>query len=554
MGSIADKIDIGLAKANTQSSGQALLTIVVILTCSQTICAWARTPPLAPELSCIFPHGIRRDASAEVRFSGKYLARTSRIEFLGNGLSVQIVRVTDTEVLTQVKADRAATLGRRDVRLYTDRGSVLGVFDVGTLPEITEQEPNDEIEKAQPVSLPVLVNGVVGPGADYDHFKFHANAGQSLIFDVNATRNGSYLDSSLTLFTDKGRRIAFNDDYYIHKDPFLSYTFQTSGDYVLRVRARDDKGSPNYDYRLTIGELPHLINSFPAGAQRGTRCEMLIRGTNLGHVREIVVGEKLHGQVLSSSDDQVRAAIVLPRDFPPGIHSLRAVDENSFSSGSVSFEVSDLTELTISPGTAKKKSDPFPIEAPVVVNSIQEQRRAADYFVLRAEAGQRFEFSVNSMHLGYLLDPVVALYDAAGAQIAFQDDPAPNNYKEPPNLDPVLVHTFDRSGRYTVMVRDASYAAHPEAPYRLMVRPADPDFELRILTSDQTVLRGETSKIELRVKRKGGWNSPVEIWAEDLPRGITAPKINAEPNDTHYAGCNNEDFWVDGANIDLPVW
>ncbi len=528
--------------------------LVVAALCLQTHAAFAGIPALAPELHSIFPHGIRRGTTAEVRFRGKNLARASRIEFFGSGLFAEILGATDTEVLARVKAEPDTDTDRRDVRLYVDRGTVLQVFEVGTLQEVSEQEPNDEFEQAGATALPALINGVIGPGADYDHFRFHANAGQTLIFDMNATRNGSSLDSMLMLFNDKGKLLDSVDDYYLHKDPYLDYTFQTSGDYVLRVRGSEDQGSPNFDYRLTVGELPHLSNSFPAGAPRGQTTELTLSGVNLGQVREIWVNEgKAKSQVLSKSNNQIRAKMTLGADWSSGIATLRVVEDDGNVSGTIAFQVSECSEITLTSGTGRKKSAPIFIDLPVVVNGVLDQRKSENYFSFRAEAGQRLQFSVMSMQLGYYLDPTITLYDEFGNELAFQDEPAPNNTKEPPNLDPLLVYRFEKAGRYLVMVRDAGYGAHPESPYRLSVEPVLPDFELRILTSQETGQRGASVDLLVRVRRKGGWAARVEVWAEDLPKGITGASVQAEPQDTRYRGADAEDFWLDGTNIQVPL-
>jgi Bacterial pre-peptidase C-terminal domain/Quinohemoprotein amine dehydrogenase, alpha subunit domain III len=522
--------------------------------CLQTSAAFARIPTLAPELHSILPHGIQRGTTTAVLFRGKNLARTSKIEFFGSGLSAEMLRASDSEVLARVKAEPDTDTGRRDVRLYTDRGTVLQVFDVGALREVSEQEPNNEFEQAQTVTLPVLINGVIGPGVDYDHFKFHANAGQALIFDLNATRNGSSLDAMLMLFSDKGKLLDSIDDYYLHKDPYLTYTFRASGDYVLRVRSSDDQGSPDFDYRLTLGELPHLSNSFPAGAASGQTTEFNLNGINLSRVREIWLNEgKIRSEVLTKSNTQIRAKVTVGADWTPGISTLRVKDDNGYLSGAIAFQVSEWSEMTLTPGAGRKKFAPIPLTLPVVVNGILDERKSENYFSFRAEAGQRLQFSVTSMQLGYYLDPAITLYDELGNEVAFQDEPAPNNTKEPPNLDPLVVYRFEKAGQYLVMVRDAGYGAHPESPYRLIVQPVEPDFELRVLMPQETAQRGDSVDLLVRVRRKGGWAAPVEVWAEDLPKGITGVHLQAEPKDTRYRGADAEDFWLDGTNVDVQL-
>jgi len=54
------------------------------------------------------------------------------------------------------------------------------------------------------------------------------------------------------------------------------------------------------------------------------------------------------------------------------------------------------------------------------------------------------------------------------------------------------------------------------------------------------------------VRRNGGWNTPVDVWAEDLPAGITAEKVTAEPKDTIVKDNCALDRRLDGTNVLLP--
>lgn len=67
-------------------------------------------------------------------------------------------------------------------------------FAVGTLPEALEQEPNNLPGGAQPVSLPLILNGHIDPPGDGDVFGFTGRAGQEIVAEVRARRLNSPLD------------------------------------------------------------------------------------------------------------------------------------------------------------------------------------------------------------------------------------------------------------------------------------------------------------------------------------------------------------------------
>ena len=200
----------------------------------------------------------------------------------------------------------------------------------------------------------------------------------------------------------------------------------------------------------------------------------------------------------------------------------------------------------------RPRANPQPIQPPVALSGVLDRRRAAHFFSFEANAGERFELDVDGMKLGYLIDPVIALYDPDGSLLAFQDDRLQQNGAQPPNLDPYLVYTFQKTGRYLVQLRDSAERGSPNYVYHLGVRRIDPDFELRALTPSITLYRGQTGLLPARVRRNGGWDTPVEVWANDLPRGIRVDKQVAEPKDTIVKDNCALERRLDGTDVPVP--
>lgn len=79
------------------------------------------------------------------------------------------------------------------------------VLRVGVLPQIEEEEGNDDVKTAQIVTLPVMVNGrlMKQADADTDHFAFDAKKGQTWIIETLSVQAGSPADTKLdVLFSD----------------------------------------------------------------------------------------------------------------------------------------------------------------------------------------------------------------------------------------------------------------------------------------------------------------------------------------------------------------
>lgn len=155
-------------------------------------------------------------------------------------------------------------------------------FAVSDLPECVEREPNDTPDTAQPVALPLIVNGVLRQAGDRECFRFSGRAGQRVVAEVLARRLDSPLDSLLRLTDAHGRVLAFNDDcedraagrLTHHADSRLEITLPSDGDYFVELLDAQQHGGPAYAYRLRLSEprpdfalraTPSALNARPGG-------------------------------------------------------------------------------------------------------------------------------------------------------------------------------------------------------------------------------------------------------------------------------------------------
>jgi hypothetical protein len=129
-----------------------------------------------------------------------------------------------------------------------------------TLPECLEKEPNDTADSAQPVTLPIIINGRINQPGDMDVFRFDGKAGEQIVAEVYARRLDSPLDSVLILTDATGKQIAFNDDYEDkgsglnthYADSYLAVTLPATGAYFVHIGDTQHGGGDAYSYRLRI--------------------------------------------------------------------------------------------------------------------------------------------------------------------------------------------------------------------------------------------------------------------------------------------------------------
>lgn len=205
-------------------------------------------------------------------------------------------------------------------------------FALDQQPEVAETEGNDRPENAQPLTLPVIVNGRIDRASDLDVFSFTGNAGDAIVAEVIARRLGSPLDSTLRLSDAKGASLAFNDDdddkgagLLTHQaDSRISFTLPATGTYFLTVADAQHHGGPAYAYRLRVNAprpgfdlrvTPSSIN-LAAGADAPIVVYALRRDGFTGEIklglRHAPPGFHLNGARIPAGQDKVRLTLHAP--------------------------------------------------------------------------------------------------------------------------------------------------------------------------------------------------------------------------------------------------
>lgn len=134
------------------------------------------------------------------------------------------------------------------------------LFAPDTLPECYEKEPNNAPEHAQKIDFPVIVNGRIDVGDDWDVFQFTGRAGEKIVAEVKARRLNSMLDSLLTLTDEHGKLLAVNDDAddpeagtnTRHADSYFTTTLPADGTYRIHLGDTTRSGGEDYVYRLRV--------------------------------------------------------------------------------------------------------------------------------------------------------------------------------------------------------------------------------------------------------------------------------------------------------------
>ena len=306
--------------------------------------------------------------------------------------------------------------------------------------------------------------------------------------------------------------------------------------------------------------FPMVTHVTPVAVQRGTTAEITVdcRTSSLfGAYKVLIEGTGITAEVLPGKDakpaadpktpptvSSVKLKVTVAADARPGVREFRIASSLGVSSLG-QLVVVDAPVVLEQPGiNTPAKAQPIPV--PSVVCGRIEVAENVDFYKFAAKAGQVLTFEVYCARLQDKIhdlqkhaDPLLAVYDEAGRELAANDD----GYF----ADPVLAFKVPRDGEYRVAVRDAKYDGDARWAYALAVtdrvyaRQVFPlgvtlgqDAVLEPVTTDGTKPRWHLGKLfdpglqSVTVHTTdGSVSNPIPIVATALP---TVPEV--EPNDT----------------------
>ncbi|MHC4906128.1 MAG: hypothetical protein ACYTEN_09940, partial [Planctomycetota bacterium] len=444
---------------------------------------------------------------------------------------LQTNRQLNELVLIEVMVDADAKPGRREIRILSNFGlSNPVVFQVGTLPEVRELEPNNgspfyvnnlfkpirgaDIEKIiqdKPFEAPVLINGQIMPG-DSDRFRFRAKIGQKLVIETSARSLIPYLADAVPgwfqavviLYNAAGTEIAFSDDYRFNPDPVLFYDIPRDGFYEIEIRDSIYRGREDFVYRVAIGELPFVTQMYPLGGKEGVETTASIDGWNL-------------------------AGKQLKLDTRPGQGTLRhtVYADSEGVSNPVPYAVDTLGECNeVEPNDSIKTAQKSNL--PQIVNGQILKSGDIDVFQFSGRAGEKIAAEVYARCLNSPLDSLLQLTDASGKVLQWNDDYVQKEEHlhedrvglQTHHADSYLVAKLPKDGTYYVHLTDAEHHGSTAHSYRLRMAHAEGDFSLRVTPSGLSVPAGGVVPVSVYVLRKDGFEGPIEIVVKNPDSGF----------------------------------
>ena len=490
-----------------------------------------------PTLTAVFPQGGQQGQEMEVTLKGTNLGTATAVWFSGSGITGEIKEKTgqaavlfngtgisgripaDAQLVASLTIAPDAQLGIQQIRIVTPYGvSNARSFVVGNLREVMEEEAKESTLETPPtmetdwLALPVTVNGTIASIDDKDSFTFELKKDARLICEVTAQRIGSLLDSYLVLQDADGAEVA-NSGLGDGFDSVLDYTALETGKYTLHIRDIRYKGGNGYDYRLSIGELPYLETIFPLGGRRGTENTITVTGANLETVTSIQVS--------------------IGAETPTGEQSLRVQTPSGLATNPRPFAIGNWAEMAeTEPNNTADKANA--VTTPITLNGKIDKSGDVDRFSFEIAEPQLLVFEVEARKLSSNLDALLTLYRPKKSMEEASEEMAWNGEKEQvlmvnddaSSADARIDWNFAEAGKYTIAIRDLNNQGGETYPYRLNIRPLEPNCQLSVVAlnnqnrpsamDNPRVSRGGSVTMQVNVVRLDQFTGPIRLLCPDL--------------------------------------
>ena len=495
-----------------------------------TVCSVAAPQAAAaePELKAIQPLGCSRGATIEITLSGSGFEQGGELYFDSPGITSEYIEKNRFRVT--VSAD--SPLGDCDVWVATSAG-LAGPrrFSVSDIPVLVEIPSNHEIDHAQPIPVPGIVDARF-ESADLDWFSFSGDAGQVVTISARSKSLDGTAQPTISLFGPGGQERAHSRAY--RSEPMLDYRLPESGKYSLLLRDRAYRSNDASCYRLSIASgpriaqaLPHVVCSNGLGPSAENR-DLTLLGFELPEGRPHHRNSLLQKWCvpLGTLEHSARqtcflstAAYMLEGST---LHhpSLGGAARIGLSTEPVVTEVENDVSSTVS------------IPVPCRVAGQFQHRSDVDRFRFSAAKDQVLQVEAFGERLDQWMDLEIEIREGGGKQLTvLRDLTAPKGTPSElslGSLDAAGSWKAPADGEYDLVIRDLYGGSifGPDRIYQLVLKPTAPAFHVVARVSDPKASRGlslarsEVGELQLTAIRSGGFTGAIQVRAVAPPRDL----------------------------------
>lgn len=452
-----------------------------------------------------WPLGVQKGHTAEVSFSG-YNLGAGKVKVEGKPSPED-----ESAVILRPKTPSGPAFNKVKLAL-------------GSEPEVESSGRNTSLSTAQAITVPVTVNGKLDNSKAPGHYyRFHARKGEKLVFEVQANRLGSPLDSQLDITDTAGRPV---------ERATIRALLETS-------TTLSDRDSASPGLRITS----------PAGFKVGDH--MLIGG-EIMRVREMPRGPDDDFQFMSFGGQRIAYL-----DTTAEAHAMdQAVYKVQIHPPGAKFAPNGLPLLHLpyrnddgGPGYGKDSLLHFtaPAEGDYIARILDVRNLSGPDYAYRLtvrEPSPDFRLSVNPRNPnvpagGRIPVTVTALrIDDFDGPIEVSIENLPAGFSstkgviEPGQVSTTVLLRADEKARLEQSVplevagrakagnRELAHAANPDDRLKLISLMPTPDIVMQAGTKQVVIEPGGTAEVEVTIRRNNGFGGRVPVDVRNLPPDV----------------------------------
>lgn len=495
-----------------------LISLAVCLCVSAVVSTVANAQPkpgYSPSSTHIFPAGGRRGTKVKVRVGAECTPPGTQFRVFGKGVETDSILEVEASFRGEASPQRKPTQipitypreWEAEIAISEDVESSIAFwrlssaqggtgsrpFLIGDLPEFIETESNSVFDRAEPVELPVTINGQIHGERDVDHYRFVLSANSIVSCEVIAGRIGSKLDPVISLLDKTGTPVKMQR-LHVGTDPVLVFHSKVEAEFVLRVSHITHRGDPSFVYRINLLAEPFTRVALPGGLQADQSATLRVYSFAgvpgpMIELMNIAVGESRH---------RTQYAFNLQEDHSPVTLSI------------------DRHPVTVEsePNDAPAKASPLTL--PTVAYGQFARADDKDVFRISCSKGERLRFECRAWPPGTPAMPTLKIVDAGRKSLG--------GVKSVESADSIgrMTWTAPADGDFTVEMSDLRFGAQGgfDFVYRLEIAEDKPDFELSIATDSLTITQDKTAQLQIDVRRHGNLKEAIALKFEGLPEGV----------------------------------
>ncbi len=191
-------------------------------------------------------------------------------------------------------------------------------------------------------------------------------------------------------------------------------------------------------------------------------------------------------------------------------------------------DVGQVSNLPVSDGQVENLPHDTLLALPATIQSRFLKANSEDVFRIAVKKDELVAIECRPASAASVAMPMISIEDSTGRTLAKASS------VESSDRECSLEWRAPADGEYRLRVRDLQHGTRggPEFGYRLLVRQAQPDFQLSLSAEYANVTQGNRTDLDLAVKRFGGFTGPIELSIAGLPDGVTFEPLQVAENQT----------------------